>query len=152
MDFDPDGISILSTYKYGSWTLSHENANRNVRSIRWLGLQSSDLLYSIDHDDCDSGEGSSNGRMAPASLDNSSFDSSGAGLLRLSLRDRKKATGMLKRDLLREDDGWSETEWRRELQVMLMLGYKAEMELLEEREGGLEAWLQRKLVTESKRR
>ena len=74
-------------------------------------------------------------------------ESSGTGLLRLSLRDRRKATGMLKRDLLREDDGWSEEEWRRELQVMLVLGYKAEMELL----GDLEAWLQRKLIAEGKR-
>lgn len=58
---------------------------------------------------------------------------------------------MLKRDLLGEDHEWSETGWRRELQVMLVLGYKAEMELLEEREGGLETWLQRKLIAESKK-
>lgn len=56
---------------------------------------------------------------------------------------------MLKRDpFLREEDdvgGSDETGWRRELQVMLVLGYKAEMELLGEREGGVEAWLERKL-------
>lgn len=150
MDFDPDGISILSTYKYGSWTLSHENANHNVRSIRWLGLQSSDLLRSTDYDDRDGDELGSNATMTAVSSHNSD-ESSGTGLLRLSLRDRRKATGMLRRDLLREDDGWSEEGWRHELQVMLVLGYKAEMELLGEREGGLEAWLQRKLIAERKR-
>lgn len=149
MDFDPDGLSILSTYKHGSWTLSHENANHNVRSMRWLGLRSSDLFRSMDHDSNECGR---HGTATPAFSNHSSnSESSGVGLLRLSLRDRKKATGLLKRDILQEDDGRLETEWRRELQVMLMLGYKAEMELLEEREGGLEAWLQRKLVAESKR-
>lgn len=103
----------------------------------------------MDHDSDEHGR---DGTTTPAFSDYSSNnESSGVGLLRLSLRDRKMATGLLKRDMLREDDGWSETEWRRELQVMLMLGYKAEMELLGEREGGLEAWLQRKLVAESKR-
>lgn len=151
MDFDPDGISILSTFKHGSWTLSHENANHNVRSICWLGLQSSDLLPgSTNHDDPESGERGSNELTIPATSDSTDSESSGDGLLRLSLRDRKKATGMLKRDLLGEDHE-SETGWRRELQVMLVLGYKAEMELLEEREGGLETWLQRKLIAESKK-
>lgn len=103
----------------------------------------------MDHDSDECGR---HGTATPAFSNHSSnSESSGVGLLRLSLRDRKKATGLLKRDILREDDGRSETGWRRELQVMLMLGYKAEMELLEEREGGLEAWLQRKLVAESKR-
>ncbi|MCJ1465772.1 hypothetical protein MMC07_004391 [Pseudocyphellaria aurata] len=144
MDFDPDGISILSIYKHGSWTLSHENANHNVRSIRWLGLQSSDLVHSTNHE---SDGPDSNGSMGPTSSSNSTSRES---LLRLSLRDRRKATGMLKRDpfLLEADDDarWSEeTGWRRELQVMLVLGYKAEMELLGEREGGVEAWLERKL-------
>lgn len=146
MDFDPDGISILSTYKHGSWTLSHENANHNVHSIRWLGLQSPDLLHCTDHDDCDSNDTIA---LTPSCNNSSgrSIENFEAGLLRLSLRDRKKATGILKR----EDDGGSEMGWRRELQVMLVLGYKAEMELLGERKGGLEAWLQRKLVAENKR-
>lgn len=39
-----------------------------------------------------------------------------------------------------------EREWRRELQVMLMLNVKAEMELLDEREGGLEDWVEDSLL------
>lgn len=36
--------------------------------------------------------------------------------------------------------------WRRELQIMLMLNTKAEIQHLSGREGGLEEWLQDKLL------
>lgn len=121
MDFDPDGLSIMSTYKHGSFRLSHENFKLNVPRIQWLGLKSRDLCSE-----------------APPS------DS--AGILHLSLRDRKKAAKMLEWDLMRENG--PEMEWRRELQVMLMLNFKAEMEVLGEREGGLEMWVQERLVEE----
>ncbi len=68
------------------------------------------------------------------------------GMLRLSIRDRRMAIAMLKKDALKEDG--LEKEWRRELQVMLILGLKAEIELLGERKGGIEAWVERRLVTE----
>lgn len=109
----------MSTYKHGSTNLSHENANLIVPSMRWLGLRSCDL-----HND--------------EAVDESK------GPLRLTVRDRKKAVKMLEKALLEENGG--EREWRRELQVMLMLGVKAEMELLAEREGGLEGWLEGKLL------
>lgn len=67
------------------------------------------------------------------------------GLLRLSARDRKKAVKMLENsEWLRE--GGVEGEWRRELQVMLMLGVKAEMEVLSERVGGVEGWVEERLL------
>lgn len=109
----------MSTYKHGSSNLSHENASLIVPDMRWLGLCSCDL-----HDD--------------ETVDESK------GLLRLTLRDRKKAVKMLEKGLLEEDG--MEKEWRRELQVMLMLGWKAEMEVLGEREGGVEGWLEGKLL------
>ena len=43
VDFDPYGIHILRTYKYGSRSLRHER-NANVSHIRWLGIRSEDLL------------------------------------------------------------------------------------------------------------
>ncbi|PMD37215.1 DNA topoisomerase IV, alpha subunit [Hyaloscypha variabilis F] len=43
VDFDPDGISIMSTYKHGSMSLAHET-NVAVPSIRWLGVRSCDFL------------------------------------------------------------------------------------------------------------
>ena len=121
MDFDPDGISIMSTYKYGSWRLSHENHHLNVPELRWLGIHSKDLIDIIKKD-----------------------DDAASGLLALSIRDRKRAMKMLKKDELAENG--RERQWRREIQGMLMLNIKAEMEILNEREGGMEAWLEKKLI------
>jgi meiotic recombination protein SPO11 len=39
------------------------------------------------------------------------------------------------------DEGGDEPEWRRELQLMLMVNKKAELQLLERTEGGLAGWL-----------
>lgn len=75
-------------------------------------------------------------------------DGEGAGLLRLSLRDRRRAVGMMKKNNLKKSG--QDKEWRRELQVMLMLGLKAEMELLGNRKKGLEAWVEQKLIIKNK--
>ena len=113
----------MSTYKHGSLKLSHENAGLNVPSMQWLGIRSRDVLAGNEQDEC-------------------------SGLLRLSARDRKKAADMLDgSDVLRE--GGMEEEWRRELQVMLMLNVKAEMEILAEREGGVKGWVEEKLLESS---
>jgi len=111
----------MSTYKHGSWTLSHENANLNVPSVRWLGPRSRELL-----------DGTTEGMSI--------------GLLQLTMRDRKKAMQMLARPLL--DEEGEEKEWRRELQVMLMLGVKAEMEILADRVGGVCGWVEERLLEE----
>ena len=113
----------MSTYKHGSLRLSHENAHLNVPSIQWLGIQSSDVL-----DESDGQEGN--------------------WLLRLTRRDRKKAAKMLEWDVLREEG--LEGGWRREVQVMLMLGVKAEMEILGARDGGVEGWVEGKLLERSR--
>lgn len=111
----------MSTYKHGSWNLSHESAKLRVSSLRWLGVKSADLCGAEMLGDS-------------------------AGLLRLSHRDRKKATKMLEWNIMKENG--LETEWRTELQVMLMLNFKAEMEFLGELEGGIEKWVEEKLVFE----
>ena len=116
VDFDPDGIGIMSTYKYGSMTLSYQNQTLTVPSISWLGLQSTDIIPTEDSDR--------------------------VGLLRLSCRDRNIATRMLEREVFREGRG----EWRRELQVMLMLNFKAEIQILSDGIVTLESWLDVKLI------
>jgi len=88
--------------------------------MRWLGIQSSDIMRGAK------GEGDK-------------------GLLRLSGRDRKKARKMLENNAVLREDG-RESEWRREVQVMLMLNVKAEMEILSERDGGVAGWVERKLL------
>ncbi|PQE23868.1 meiotic recombination spo11 protein [Rutstroemia sp. NJR-2017a BBW] len=115
VDFDPDGIGIMSTYKYGSKNLAHESADLSVPSIRWLGVRSADMV--------EAGE-------------------TAEGVMRLTERDRRLAVKMLERDLYR--DGGEETEWRRELQVMLVLNRKAEIQILGNG-SALEKWLDRKL-------
>lgn len=119
MDFDPDGIGILSTYKYGSLILAHENETLNVPNIRWLGVRSPDI--------------SSDERTH-----------SSQGLLRLTPRDRRKATKMLEWDVLCEDG--PETEWRQQVQTMLMLNVKAEIQILDARRDGLVGWLKETLL------
>jgi meiotic recombination protein SPO11 len=116
MDFDPDGLGIMSTYKYGSMALAHENQNLAVPSIQWVGVRSSDIIRG---------------------------ESDMTGLLKLSSRDRRIAMRMLEKDIFEECG--REEEWRREVQVMLMLNVKAEIQILSAGQG-LEDWLDRKLA------
>jgi meiotic recombination protein SPO11 len=117
VDYDPDGIDILSTYKHGSAALAHEKVELELPCVQWLGLSSKDLGQNED-------------------LHQSQ------GLLRLSGRDRRKATRMLEREPFTEDG--DEPSWRREIQIMLLLNVKAEIQLLEAQCNGLPGWLKRK--------
>jgi len=98
--------------------LAHENGTLAVPSIRWLGVRSSDIVQS---------------------------ESDKTGLLKLTSRDRRIATRMLERDMFCEE-GRRQENWRRELQVMIMLNVKAEIQILSSRDGGLEGWLDEKLL------
>ena len=115
VDFDPDGLGIMSTYKYGSMALAHQSQNLAVPSIHWLGVRSSDIIQ--------------------ASIDKT-------GLLKLCARDRRIGRLMLEKDIFGEDE--REQEWRRELQLMLMLNVKAEIQILNSGIG-LQSWLDAKL-------
>lgn len=98
---------------------AHENAKLNAPSIQWLGLRTSDVVKGMD----------------PQGED---------ALIPLSVRDRKKALAMLSGNPIFAEDG-PEPGWRAELQQMLMLNLKAEIEVLYGREGGINAWIDRKL-------
>ncbi|TGO25494.1 hypothetical protein BPAE_0079g00420 [Botrytis paeoniae] len=118
VDFDPDGIGIMSTYKHGSVALAHENENLSVPSMRWLGLKSKDMMQGGKENE---------------------------GLLKLTERDRRLAVKMLQRDVCQEDG--DEDEWRKEIQVMLMLNKKAEIQIIGTGYA-LENWLNRSLGKE----
>ncbi|EUC36914.1 hypothetical protein COCCADRAFT_2054 [Bipolaris zeicola 26-R-13] len=133
VDLDPDGIAILSTYKYGSYRLMHEDVALmdthalSLPNVRWLGVKSDDIsLSEVSEDGTE--------RKSIYQLQ---------GLMRLTMRDRTKATQMLEWDLCGEDG--LEQGWRRELQWMLMLNVKAEMQVLDELPGGLVSWLSNQL-------
>lgn len=71
--------------------------------------------------------------------------SQGQGLLDLTPRDRRIAMKMLEKELMQ--DGGLELEWRQELQVMLMLGIKAEIQIMNRADGdGMISWLDGKLL------
>ncbi|KAF5875863.1 putative meiosis-specific topoisomerase spo11 protein [Botrytis fragariae] len=121
VDFDPDGIGIMSTYKHGSVALAHENENLSVPSMLWLGLKSKDMMQGGKENE---------------------------GLLKLTERDRRLAVKMLQRNVCQEDG--DEDEWRKEIQVMLMLNKKAEIQIIGAGDA-LENWLNRNLGKEKNR-
>lgn len=121
VDFDPDGIAIMSTYKHGSIALAHENAQLRIPTLKRLGIRSKDIMMLDLADD-------------------------ETGLLRLTLRDRKKACTLLGNKALQGE--WEEAEWRNDLRYMLMLNVKAEMQILSNLEGGLEQWLEREITAQ----
>ncbi|KAI9712363.1 MAG: hypothetical protein M1820_001576 [Bogoriella megaspora] len=119
VDYDPDGICILSTYKYGSAALKHENIGLAVDKIQWIGLNSYQAI---------SAQGSNNYQE----------------MIVLSQRDRGKAKWMLISDVCGEDG--LEPRWRRELQVMLILNLKAEVQIWDSANEGLSDWLLARLL------
>lgn len=113
VDFDPDGLAIMSTYKNGSAALAHENENLRVPQLQWLGLRNSYLAGD---------DGSLHSKQ---------------GLLALAARDRRKAISMLDRNPSIENDT-HELEVKSALQTMLMLNVKAELQLLDATPRGME--------------
>ncbi|RAH85094.1 meiotic recombination protein spo11 [Aspergillus japonicus CBS 114.51] len=120
VDGDPDGMGIMSTYKYGSLAYAHENSALNCPDIQWLGLRTSDIVAGVD----------------PSGND---------ALLSLTERDRKKILAMLSNNPVWAVDG-PEQEARAELLQMLMLNVKAEMQILYDGDGGLVRWLDRRMT------
>ncbi|KAL4788444.1 Spo11/DNA topoisomerase VI subunit A [Aspergillus varians] len=118
-DGDPDGMAIVSTYKYGSMAHTRENWRLNINCLRWLGLRMSEVI----------------GGQGPDGDET---------LMPLTMRDRRKIVSMLLRSPVWAADG-PELEWRVELQRMLMLNVKAEIEILYDREDGLEGWIDREM-------
>jgi meiotic recombination protein SPO11 len=129
VDLDPDGMAIMSTYKYGSYRLAHEDTTPketcglSLPSIQWIGVRRHHICRTpVDEDGTDAS-------VMPELQ----------GLMKLTARDRTKAACMLEWDLCAE--GGPEEDWRHELQAMLMLNTKAEMQILDELPGGLVSWL-----------
>lgn len=118
-DGDPYGMAIMSTYKYGSAAHLHENARLSIPRLQWLGLRVSDTI------------------AVPEEFGDKA-------LLSLTSRDRKKITTMLRGSPVWASDG-PEPQWRAELQRMLVLNVKAEIEILYECVGGVEGWIDRRM-------
>ncbi|KAF4967263.1 hypothetical protein FSARC_5175 [Fusarium sarcochroum] len=133
-DYDPDGVKILRCYRYGSDRLSHE-ADLGTPTLQWLGIKSAHLVR--DH-------------TAPASVGSGpSSQSSQVSITStscrdpvsyLSARERTMAVSVLKKITSSSSNDIEVSEMRRELQLMLVLGVKAEIEWLDE-SGDICSWL-----------
>ncbi|KXJ93479.1 Spo11/DNA topoisomerase VI subunit A [Microdochium bolleyi] len=122
VDYDPDGLAILTTYTSGSYSLRHEE-DVTIPSLIWLGPSSQDIT-----------------RIATAT----SAESDALQLQRPTRADRRKATSLLNRLADGISDDVKLVNVVRELQLMLFLNVKSEIQMLDE-EGQLANWLDRRL-------
>lgn len=123
VDGDPDGLAIMSTYKYGSMSHAHESARLNAPKLEWLGTSISDVVSEKNK------------------LDNDDWVS-----ISLTPRDSKKIQSMLSNNPVFAEDG-PQPDWRAELQTMMLLNMKVETEVLYGMDGGLEEWMDLKIAS-----
>lgn len=118
VDLDPHGVDIAATYRFGSVAMAWENHRLAVHRLEWVGVRSSDLAEAVAR---------------------SSGDGQVEGTARLTARDRRKAAAMLARPWIH-----AVPEWRSELQNMLFLGVKAEIEIVSG--VGVKRWVEERIA------
>ncbi|KAL7801907.1 DNA topoisomerase IV, alpha subunit [Trichoderma afarasin] len=147
-DYDPDGLNILRHYRLKSEIVSE---GFTAPAIRWLGIKSEDLLEResrldmlriLSPDSLQLPESQSS-RESTGSKTSISSTECREPISALSARDRNVAVGILKK-LVDSGDDPAAVELGRELQVMLMMGIKAEIQWLDEA-GNLTEWLDIKI-------
>ncbi|KAB5529027.1 Spo11/DNA topoisomerase VI subunit A [Coniochaeta sp. 2T2.1] len=169
VDYDPDGLSIFRTYQRGSASLLHEE-DTVVPQLQWLGLRSDQILpstrspedFASSQSSQETAGSSSQGSRSFSSQESIALSASGSSvparrrgrqpqhatpesLSKLTSRDRKMAVSMLKGLCVREDvDAEEEMSQVRELQMMLMLNIKAEIQAVDNL-GDITHWLDEKL-------
>ncbi|PHH87376.1 hypothetical protein CDD83_8963 [Cordyceps sp. RAO-2017] len=139
-DFDPYGLNIFRCYRFGADAIGHESATLNP-GIRWLGIKTRHI-----HDFAGSSglpvDGSTRLPLhhAASRLPISSTSCRDPTSL-LTPRDRKFAVSTLAKVSARGAADDTELErLRRELQTMLMMNVKAEIQWLDDA-GNLNEWL-----------
>jgi meiotic recombination protein SPO11 len=169
VDYDPDGLSIFRTYQVGSSSLVHEE-DTTVPQLRWLGIRSDQLLPST-HSAAYGGSSQSSqesvNTSSQSSQDSIVFSDTGGhdellvpdhrrpsrhyrngrmgALSQLTPRDRRMAVNMLRTVCQEQEIGEvDDTDQTRELQMMLMLNVKAEIQAVDDL-GDITRWLDEKL-------
>lgn len=146
VDCDPDGLNILFSYRYGS---SRQRSTTDI-GITWWGIKTSHVLEMGKKALATTGRQPRPGRSNESSQTSNSGGSATSTSCRepitqLSARDRKLATSTLKKlNRLSEDDDDVADELGLELQRMLVLGVKAEIQWLDEA-GSITHWLDREM-------
>ncbi|KAI6762764.1 hypothetical protein HG530_008744 [Fusarium avenaceum] len=133
-DYDPDGVKILRCYRYGSERLSHETGI-STQTLQWLGVKSNHLFR-----DYNSALPISSDSVSQSSRVSMTSTSCRDPVSYLSARERAAAISTLKKMEHISGNDVEVSEMRRELQLMLTLGVKAEIEWLDE-SGDLCSWL-----------
>lgn len=170
VDYDPDGLSIFRTYQAGSSSLSHEEDITAPR-LRRLGIRSDQVLPSTRCSEYTASPQSSQ-ETAGSSQGSTVFSAAGASvagrsdeelshpqprrcassrngrleaLSQLTSRDRRVATNVL-RGICQEqgEADIEEMDQVRELQMMLVLNIKAEIQAVDNL-GDITHWLDEKL-------
>ncbi|POR33776.1 Meiotic recombination protein rec12 [Tolypocladium paradoxum] len=146
-DFDPDGLNIFRCYRFGSDALAHESAAYNP-GVRWLGVKARHIHDFDAFLKCHppSIEGPSNASQSSA-CSRASIASTTCRdpICQLTSRDRKAAKGALEKASARYSDDVEMVRLRRELQVMLMVGVKAEIQWLDDA-GNITQWLDKSIA------
>ncbi|KAI0471486.1 DNA topoisomerase IV, alpha subunit [Xylariaceae sp. FL0804] len=148
VDFDPHGISILRTYKHGSRRLSHEE-NVTLSALAWIGPRVKDVIGTFPSLPPESA------LLAPHTAEVSSSQRDARGRIRsagpaesaaaLKASDRKLTVALLRKIMADSSHSSEDTELVFELQIMLMLNVKAEIQALDEA-GDMIAWLDERLA------
>ncbi|TGJ80516.1 hypothetical protein E0Z10_g8244 [Xylaria hypoxylon] len=149
VDFDPDGVKIMLTYKNGSRSLQHEQ-NATLNRLLWIGPRSNDILGDhlrgfpsanidetcvLNHTPSDQFLSSQSSAPLCPIREFSPVDV----MLPLKAADRKLAVRLLSATIGKGDQCIESQDVVRELQVMLMLNTKAEIQAVDEA-GDLTAW------------
>ncbi|KAK3377542.1 Spo11/DNA topoisomerase VI subunit A [Podospora didyma] len=174
VDFDPHGIAILRTYKTGSQRFEHEE-NVTVPDLKWLGIRSRDILScgsGISSQDSQSSDFQHLGSQRSQDISSQesltfSYDGSqeerhnkrrrvrktrdpSETVASLTQADRKKAVSIMKEICAAEGLGGgvaAEMEQKSELQRMMMLNIKAEIQAVDNY-GDITDWLNERLCNQ----
>ncbi|KAI0424373.1 Spo11/DNA topoisomerase VI subunit A [Xylaria sp. FL1042] len=150
VDFDPDGVKIMLTYKNGSRSLQHEE-NATLNKLFWIGPKSNDILRDglrqspPTHTNQLYVSNSAFTEQISTSLSNDSIRTTRAlspvdVTLPLKAADRKLAVRLLSATFGRENQSTESADFVRELQIMLLLNMKAEIQAVDDA-GDLTTWL-----------
>ncbi|KAI2465197.1 DNA topoisomerase IV, alpha subunit [Annulohypoxylon bovei var. microspora] len=151
VDFDPSGIDIMLTYKRGSRSLSHEE-NITTPGLSWLGPKGCDILGYTNHlpsvvnpcSPCQTPPSSDEASTPPPSALMSSTRPVEV-FSHLTILDRRKAMNLLCSLDEESDENTNENGLICELQLMLMLNLKAEIQAVDDA-GDMTSWLDKKLA------
>ncbi|KAI1323673.1 Spo11/DNA topoisomerase VI subunit A [Xylariaceae sp. FL0255] len=140
VDFDPHGLQIMLTYKHGSRSLRHEEHVTLPRLV-WIGPKSDDiravagkiLPLASDRLHNETSRSQSDEAVHGQAVDNALFNN----MLELTVRDRRLILRLLTEAVGRDPQ---DPSLIREMQVMLMLNTKAEIQCVDDG-GDVTTWL-----------